>query len=304
MDKLDIRKIAMFLAGKLPPYYWASNLRSFTKQLRIFAKAEFTNDEMLFIQQQAKNIDEEIYFMVLDDLWRSTTDTIEKWKRSRDDIIKLMIELGVPDDVLGIMNNNDKKTINMDHNMDLDTLLSELSIINTWKEDAIKFEAWSKKFIKWMFEDSMKTFEIKEQPRSDDWLDIRDFMLFNNPVDSNPKISAFWWDIVKNTFWSTFTIIECKNYKDPANQDILVTTRKYLERPWIWNFCIILTRKWLNESWYKRTIKELQWAQNKNSICAVILDEDDYESMIKIKQSWWEVESYLIDRCFELHTLL
>jgi hypothetical protein len=72
----DIKKISMYLAWKLPPYYWNSNLRSFTKALRSFAKEEFTNDEMIFIQTQAKWIDEKVYFMVLDDLYKNKNDII------------------------------------------------------------------------------------------------------------------------------------------------------------------------------------------------------------------------------------
>jgi hypothetical protein len=90
---MDIRQIALYLAGKLPPYYGNSNLRSFTKVLRIFAPEEFTNEEMLFIQQQAKNNDEEVYFMILDDLREQATDTIEPHKKSKTDIIKLMQDL-------------------------------------------------------------------------------------------------------------------------------------------------------------------------------------------------------------------
>jgi hypothetical protein len=72
---MDIRKVAMYLAGKLPPYYGESNLRTFTKALRKYSREEFTNEELLFIQQQALNIDESFYFNVLDDLWTQNNET-------------------------------------------------------------------------------------------------------------------------------------------------------------------------------------------------------------------------------------
>ncbi len=75
---MDIRKIALYLAGKLPPYYGTSNLYAFSKKLHSFASEEFTREEMLFIQQQAKNIDEEVYFMVIDSLWKNATDIQEE----------------------------------------------------------------------------------------------------------------------------------------------------------------------------------------------------------------------------------
>lgn len=99
---MDIRKISMFLAWKLPPYYGSSNLYAFTKALRNFAKEEFTNDEMTFIQTQAKWVDEEVYFMVLDDLWKNTQEEQVEWKKSKKDIVELLKTLWVNDEVLGI----------------------------------------------------------------------------------------------------------------------------------------------------------------------------------------------------------
>jgi len=99
---MDIRKIALFLAGKLPPYYWNSNLYKFSKALKRLAPEEFSNDEILFIQQQAKNIDEEVYFMVLDDLWTNTIDKREEGKISKQDIIEMLQKIWVPNEVLGV----------------------------------------------------------------------------------------------------------------------------------------------------------------------------------------------------------
>lgn len=86
MNNIDTRKIAMFLAWKLPPYYGDSNLYSFTKELRKIAPKEFTNDEMIFIQTQAKWVDEEVYFMIIDDLYK-----IDKNK-----LYKLLNNLNIP----------------------------------------------------------------------------------------------------------------------------------------------------------------------------------------------------------------
>lgn len=100
----------MFLAWKLPPYYGSSNLYAFTKALRNFAKEEFTNDEMTFIQTQAKWVDEEVYFMVLDDLWKSTPEEQIEWKKSRKDIVELLKSLWVNDEVLWVEKVETKKT--------------------------------------------------------------------------------------------------------------------------------------------------------------------------------------------------
>ncbi len=99
---MDIRKIALFLAWKLPPYYGSSNLYAFTKALRNLAREEYTNEEMTFIQQQAKWVDEEVYFMVLDDLWNNAVETKITWKISKEDIIDLLIDLWVSYEILWI----------------------------------------------------------------------------------------------------------------------------------------------------------------------------------------------------------
>lgn len=102
---MDIRKIAMFLAWRLPPYYnnRESNLYAFKKFLNNnISRTEYTTDEMNFILQQAKNKDEDVYFMVLDDLWNNVIEKSEELKINKSEFIKLLIEFWIPKEVLGI----------------------------------------------------------------------------------------------------------------------------------------------------------------------------------------------------------
>lgn len=104
---MDIRQIALYLAGKLPPYYGESNLYRFSKKLKNFAPEQFTNNEMQFIQNQAKGVDEDVYFMILDDLHNELIVSVEGAK-TMSDFYKLLEELWVPS-VLYERGENNKK---------------------------------------------------------------------------------------------------------------------------------------------------------------------------------------------------
>ena len=90
---MKIRDIAMYLAWRLPPYYGKSNLLTFTKALRTISKEEYTNNEILFIQKLAKWIDDEFYFMILDDLDKEI---------NKKDFYKILKKLRVPIELYNI----------------------------------------------------------------------------------------------------------------------------------------------------------------------------------------------------------
>ncbi len=87
---MDIKIIASYLAGKLSPYYWDSNLRKFTKVLQKLFPKEYTKDEIIFSQKLVNNDDEKFYFNILDDLYQEDENIF----------YEVVQELGIPDDVL------------------------------------------------------------------------------------------------------------------------------------------------------------------------------------------------------------
>jgi len=183
----------MYLAWKLPPYYGNSNLYAFTKALRKFAKEEYTNEEMTFILNQAKWIDEEVYFMVLDDLWKNTPEEKNELKKSREDIIQLLKSLWVNEEVLGIER---KEEINY-----------------TWfdftnKVKSIYWDKYSTIDIWWYFEKLCKELLIKDwfinvkiaSSGSDWWIDItadKEILIWNN----TKKLISFVWQCKYKSSW-------------------------------------------------------------------------------------------------------
>lgn len=185
---MDIRKIAMYLAGKLPPYYGASNLRTFTKKLKLFASEEFTNDEMLFIQQQAKNVDEEVYFMVLDDLRKDATDVQELWKKSKNDIIDLLKDIGVPQEILGIFEENEQYTWEMYEDLLQEKYGKSPTTIQKW--DLFEKLCFDILRIEWWF-----TNVKKASSGADWWIDITaEYIL---PLGSNTDIKLWFFGQAK-----------------------------------------------------------------------------------------------------------
>ncbi|MEI6426215.1 MAG: restriction endonuclease [Candidatus Absconditabacteria bacterium] len=93
---MDIRKIALYLSGKIPPNYEKYNRLEFMELLKgIFG---YGYDQLDFYWKQAKEYEEEFYFMVLDLLYsKSLKDENEKTKFS-----KLLEDLKLPSFILGV----------------------------------------------------------------------------------------------------------------------------------------------------------------------------------------------------------
>ena len=95
--KVDIKKISLYLAGKLPPYYWGSNPYKFSKAIRKFSK-HFSNKELETVRNLAQDNDYKYYFMILDVLWDNTSND----PNSKEDFLIMLHNIWVPFDVLGL----------------------------------------------------------------------------------------------------------------------------------------------------------------------------------------------------------
>jgi hypothetical protein len=87
---MDIRKIALHLAGKLPPNYTTPNPSRFVRKVWIDFPDFIKESQLNFVQKQSSQ-SEDLYFMILDDIYRDN----HEW----DQLIlykKLLKELDVP----------------------------------------------------------------------------------------------------------------------------------------------------------------------------------------------------------------
>ncbi|NVP18133.1 restriction endonuclease [Candidatus Gracilibacteria bacterium] len=93
---MDIRKISLYLAGKLPPYYNQANPARFKRKV----KEKFTNyiddSQLDFIQKQS-NQSEDLFFMILDDISKDYKDG-----EGYNSFINLLNDLEIPKEILGI----------------------------------------------------------------------------------------------------------------------------------------------------------------------------------------------------------
>lgn len=191
---MDIRKIALYLAWKLPPYYGESNVYAFSKRLLKFAPKEFTREEMLFVQQQAKNIDEEVYFMVLDDLWKNTPEKQEEWKKSRTDILVLLRDLWVKDEILWLKWTQNNYTWEMFDKLLHNKFWNNPTTNNKWDLfealcfDILQIVGWFK---------NVK----KASAWADGWIDIT--AEFKLPIWINTDIRlGFFWQAKYKSSWN------------------------------------------------------------------------------------------------------
>ncbi len=80
---MDIKKIALYLSGKIAPDYKKYSRLEFYEHLKeIYG---FWLDQLDFYWKQAKEYEEELYFLVLDYLYsKSSKDESEKSQKERD----------------------------------------------------------------------------------------------------------------------------------------------------------------------------------------------------------------------------
>lgn len=287
---MDVKKISLFLSGKLPPYYGDSNLVRFQRVVsRDFNELYNLNDLDLFLKQ-SNWIEEKFFQNILDDLYIEFSNDESRF----NDFLKKVINN--QDFINELFSNSEKQNLSEIWNK----LKEELKTITEWKTDAKKFEDYCEKLIKFLLEDSFNEFKYLTQPRDDLGLDIKDWLLLNTYKDKWIA-KNLWWDVVNDKYNTNAIVVEMKNYTDESNQNILNTTSKYLNKTHTGRFALLFTRKWLsNSSWIKKQIELFKWNDGLKSICFIIFDDNDYEQMIDIKISWWSIESYILDKYFEL----
>ncbi len=287
---MDIKKISLFLSGKLPPYYGDSNLVRFQRVLsRDFNELYNLSDLDLFLKQ-SNWIEEKFFQNILDDLYLEFSDDESRFHNFLKKIINNQ------DFINEIFLDSQKQNLAEIWNL----LKEELKTIKKWNTDAKKFEDYCEKLIKFLLEDSFNEFKYLTQPRDDLGLDIKDWLLLNTYKDKWIA-KNLWWDIVKDKYTTNAIVVEMKNYTDESHQNILNTTSKYLNKTHTGRFALLFTRNWLsNNSWIKKQIELFKWNDGLKSICFIIFDDNDYEQMIDIKINWWSIESYILDKYFEL----
>ncbi len=98
---MDIHKIALYLAGKLPSYYIKANPSRFIRLVNWKFPTYIEWNQLDFIQKQA-NQSEDLYFMILDDISKDASESDE----INQQLMLLFSELDIPNTVLDIEENH------------------------------------------------------------------------------------------------------------------------------------------------------------------------------------------------------
>lgn len=268
--------------------------------------AFYTDEKFKFMRHDAGS-DEEFYVMVLDTLSRTGMSWTANAARDTDLLKRILKEYDVPKSYYETSATEDDDSDSVERiRKEGDELIQELESIDTGKTGGAdkKFETFAWKLITYLFTESMTDpLYVKGQGRSLSGLDIKDWMLLNSTKHDYWIVHAFWDEIVKYEFETSVVVIECKNYEDETNQDPIVTTHKYLNKPAYWKFCILLTRKGLNKAWWTKIVDAYKWTEGQRT-CTIVLDDKDVKSMIKMKQEGIQVETHLMQKYLELVSLV
>lgn len=188
---MDIRKIALYLSGKLPPYYWNSQRIFFIRQLRLAAKELYTNEEIAFIDQQTRNDDENFFAEILEDQMKSSQEIFDK----------IINSLNLPSEVLDIQSSDtvgkdltsNKEKINPDKVI-TQYIHDDLKSIFVWALEIKKYDGLTFEAIK-VINERLHAYAQKK------WLgDIRENDAVNQLFDH--KDNVFWFDLTSDTWKS------------------------------------------------------------------------------------------------------
>jgi len=96
INSIKIKEISLYLAGKLPPYYWTSNIWRFRRKIlelfsTIYDEKEFDFIKTMYDNQKNSTIDN-FYFLIIDDLYKESKDK----KELKSNFIKLLLDLEIP----------------------------------------------------------------------------------------------------------------------------------------------------------------------------------------------------------------
>jgi len=87
---MDIRKISLYLSGKLPPHYIFSNQGRFRRVVKKYFPEFIEDTQLNFIEKQSQQ-SEDLFFMVLDDIYKDFWESKE--------FIELLWDLEIPDEL-------------------------------------------------------------------------------------------------------------------------------------------------------------------------------------------------------------
>jgi hypothetical protein len=171
-------------------------------------------------------------------------------------------------------------------------LIERLKNCPTGLEGWKQFENLCLEIIKFVFSDSFRNIRIKPQGRNYSGTDIRDFIIANS---GNHEL----WRDLKSFYKCNNIIIECKNFESEIGNDEFRQISDYLEKDYIGQFGIILTRKGLSD---QGKIKQREFLSNRVKKLILVLAEEDIIDLIRKKSQNEEPELILEDLKFEIET--
>lgn len=241
---MDIRKIALYLSGKIPPDYIKFSRLEFFEHLEIIYEFDISKQE--FYWRQAKEYEEELYFLVIDYLYRKST----KDKNQKIKFDNFIEKLSIPDEVLGISGTD------------------FTSLKNDWEKLKLENNSQAKwklleNFLEGLF-DSILWIEVVEKNMKNEDEEI-DLVLKNNVQ------SPFFQSLN-----SPIILVEAKNWAKPTptkesrNFGMKCLTHKNLTRVWIF----------VAVNWFTDVHDDLQKRTGPMDYIEVLLDWSDIEDLL------------------------
>jgi len=239
---MDIRKLSLLLSGKISPYEKYSRLEFFEHLEEIFG---YSVDKLDFYWKQAKEFEEEFYYLVLEMLYNKSKK--EDWDRIKLD--KLIKELNLPFETYDPV-----KWFDHSHLLEeFDKIIKVKTNKNDWKSQA-KWEQFEN-FLTKLFNDIEWLEVINTWQSEDEQIDL---------VIKNDINKPFWLNLK-----SPVIIWEAKNWSSKTNTEVINTLRwKSLGHTNFSRIWIVIAMNWftkavssnlLRDWWTDRIMVAIDW---------------------------------------------
>lgn len=264
---MDIRKISLHLSGKVSPYEKYSRLEFFDYLEDIFG---YNLDKLDFYWKQAKEFEEEFYYLVFDKLYSKSKKN--EWEKVK--LEKLLLELDLPSDIYSAKEWFNYKILKKE----FDEIITKKTSQDTWESQ-----------LKW------KQFEVFLQKLFNEieWLEISKIK-----VVEDEQIDLVIKNNINKPFWlnlkSPVIIWEAKNRSKKTNTEVINTLRG--KSVWHTNLSkigIVIAMNWFTKAVDSNLLRD--WASER---VIVAITWDDINNLLVTESNPIEWLEWLIMKSF------
>lgn len=196
IKSIKIKEISLYLSGKLPPYYWTSNIWRFRRKVLDLFPTIYDEKEFDFINtmynNQKNSTSDAFYFWIIDDLYKELKDK----KELKSNFIQLLLDLEIPKELYEL------KTLDMDIKEKLKNQIKNLEDIKRYSVKRNKHLSWveeTKQILSWIIwiDELKEAFDLIKYEFSQNFIpdEIKESKYLDGLEKANKILETIIWKV-------------------------------------------------------------------------------------------------------------